>query len=103
MYGMIVKLNAAPGQRDAFIAILKDSVSAMPGCISYVVALDPADENAIWVTEVWESQESHDASLSFPAVTKAMAQARAMITGMASRVVTTPVGGYGLADPYPLK
>ena len=31
----------------------------MPGCLSYVVAKDPADENAIWITEVWDSQASH--------------------------------------------
>jgi len=39
----------------------------MPGCFSYVVAKDSADENAIWVTEVWDSIVSHDC-LSIAAV-----------------------------------
>ena len=40
----------------------------MPGCFSYVVAADPAEPDALWVTEVWESQASHQASLQLPAV-----------------------------------
>jgi quinol monooxygenase YgiN len=40
----------------------------MPGCFGYVVAKDSVDENVIWVTEVWDSVASHDASLLLPAV-----------------------------------
>jgi len=35
----------------------------MPGCLSYVVAADATELDALWVTEVWESQASHQASL----------------------------------------
>ena len=63
MYGLIGKMTAAPGKRDALIAILLEGVSGMPGCLSYVVAKDPADADAIWITEVWDKQESHKASL----------------------------------------
>jgi hypothetical protein len=38
----------------------------MPGCLSCIVAKDSADENVIWVTEVWDSIASHDALLSLP-------------------------------------
>ena len=31
----------------------------MPGCLSYVVATDPAEPNGIWITEAWDSQASH--------------------------------------------
>ncbi len=44
----------------------------MPGCFSYVVAADPAEPDALWVTEVWESQASHQASLQLPAVQAAI-------------------------------
>ena len=40
----------------------------MPGCLSYVVSKDSRDETTIWVTEVWESKQSHDVSLSLPSV-----------------------------------
>ncbi len=68
----------------------------MPGCLSYIVAKDATDENAIWVTEVWDSKGSHDASLSLSSVKEAIATARPMMASFGSNVVTTPVGGHGL-------
>jgi quinol monooxygenase YgiN len=52
VYGLIGKMIAVSGQRDALLAILFDSVADMPGCLSYIVAKDPADEKALWITEV---------------------------------------------------
>lgn len=99
MYGIIGKLIAVPGQRDALIAILLDGTSAMPGCQSYVVARDPADETAIWITEVWDSQAEHEASLALPSVREAIAKGRPMIAGFDERHVTEPMGGWGLGAP----
>jgi quinol monooxygenase YgiN len=96
MYGLIGKMSTMPGQRDALAAILLDGTNAMPGCLSYVVARDPADENALWITEVWDSQESHKASLSLPSVQAAIAKGRPMIAGFSNRVETVPLGGHGL-------
>ena len=66
----------------------------MPGCLSYVVAQDPTDPDAVWVTEVWESQGSHTASLSLPSVQQAIARGRPLIAGFGERFVTNPVGGH---------
>lgn len=104
MYGLIGKFVAVEGQRDALIAILLEGVAGMPGCLSYVVARDPADATAIWITEVWESEASHRASLSLPSVQKAIERGKPLIAGFGERVVTAPVGGHGLgaaaaADP----
>ena len=98
MYGLIGKITAAAGQRDALIAILLDGVEDMPGCLSYVVAQDPADADAIWVTEVWESQASHAASLTLPAVREAISRGRPLIAAFDNQVVTTPLGGHGLSS-----
>ena len=97
MYGLIGKINVAPGQREAVVAALLAGTHAMPGCLSYVVAHDPSDPNAIWVTEAWDSKESHQASLQLPAVQQAISQARPHITGFGERFETIPVGGQGLA------
>ena len=97
MYGLIGKMIATPGQRDALVAILLDGTTQMPGCRSYIVAADPADENAIWITEVWDDETSHKASLSLPAVQAAIASARPIIAGFGERFVTTPLGGVGLS------
>lgn len=96
MYGLISKVSAVSGQRDALGAILLEGTHAMPGCLSYVIATDPADPNALWITEVWDTQASHKASLSLPAVQAAIAKGRTMIAGFSNRVETVPIGGHGV-------
>jgi quinol monooxygenase YgiN len=96
MFGLIGKMTAVAGQRDALIAILVDGVGGMPGCLSYVVARDPSDEDALWITEVWDSQASHKASLSLPAVQQAIAKGRPLIARFDQSIPTEPVGGFGL-------
>ncbi len=96
MYGLIGKITATPGQRDALVSYLLEGTGGMPGCLSYVVAQDPANADAIWVTEVWQDEASHKASLALPAVQSIIAKAKPIIAGFSDRVVTTPVGGVGL-------
>ncbi|HEX5377498.1 MAG TPA: putative quinol monooxygenase [Phenylobacterium sp.] len=96
MYGLIGRMTAKPGQRDALIKVLLDGVSGMPGCLSYVVAKDPTAADALWITEVWDSADSHKASLSLPSVQAAIAHGRPMIAGMEPGITTEPVGGHGL-------
>jgi quinol monooxygenase YgiN len=96
MYGLIGKMKVVPGQRDALISILIEGVSGMPGCMSYIVAKDSTDAEAIWITEVWESKESHQASLKLPSVRAAITKGRPLIAGFGERFETIPVGGQGL-------
>ena len=96
MYGLISKFNSVPGQRDALAAILVEGTRAMPGCLSYVIAADPSDDNVLWITEVWDSQASHQASLASPAVKDAIAKGRPLIASFGSRVETVPIGGHGI-------
>lgn len=99
MHGLIGKMTATPGRRDDLVAILLDGVSGMPGCLSYVVATDPADADGVWITEVWDNAASHQASLSLPSVRDAIAKGRPLIAGFGSNSTTVPVGGHGLARP----
>ncbi|MER8437440.1 antibiotic biosynthesis monooxygenase [Mesorhizobium sp. M1312] len=96
MYGLIGKMRATRGQRDAMMDVLLASTGAMPGCLSYIIATDPADADAIWVTEVWTDQASHKASLQLPDVQAAIIKARPIIAGFEFQVETQPVGGFGL-------
>jgi quinol monooxygenase YgiN len=96
MYGLIGKMLAKPGQRDALIAILLEGTGGMPGCRLYLVATDPGDANAIWITEAWDSEEHHQASLQLSQVQAAIARARPLIDGFGERFVISPVGGVGL-------
>lgn len=96
MHGLIGRMRALPGQRDFLLQILLEGTSGMPGCLSYVVARDPADADAIWITEVWDNRASHAASLQLPQVRAAIARARPLIAGFDSGRETVPVGGIGL-------
>ena len=100
MWGMIAKITLLPGRRDEMVEVLKQSAAGMPGCLSYVVAKDAADENTIWVTEVWDSQASHDASLSLPAVKNAIPRGKAIVSNFERIAVTNPVWGTGLTAAH---
>ena len=101
MYGLIGKMRAARGKRDAVMDVLRETTGALPGCLSYVIAIDPVDADAIWVTEVWTDQASHKASLQLPEVQAAIAKARPFIAGFEFQVETQPVGGFGLPKVEP--
>ena len=90
-YGQVGKMTVQPGQRDAVIALLLAGSGGMPGCISYTVAKDAGEADAIWISEVWDSKASHDASLALPAVRAAIAKARPLITGFPVHAETIPV------------
>ena len=99
MYGEIGKIIARPGKRDEMIANILEGINKMPGCLSYIVAQDAKNADAIWISEVWDSKASHDASLSLPSVKIAIAKNMPLIAGFGDNIVTTPVGGQGLPLP----
>ena len=98
MFGLIVKFIASPGKRDDLISTLSTGFQNMEGCHSYILAEDPADENAVWATEIWESHESHELAMSQPDIKAVIADAKArnLSAGREMRVVTKPIGGQGL-------
>jgi len=96
MYGLIGKIIAVPGQRDVLIATLIEGAKDMPGCLSYIVAQDQSDQDAIWVTEVWDTKANHQASLSLESVQNAINLGKPLIAGLGERFETIPLDGHGL-------
>lgn len=96
MYGLMGRMKASPGKRAELAAILLQGTGDMPGCLSYVVAEDLTDPDSLWITEVWDSADSHRASLSLPAAQAAIARGRPLIAGFDSQTETRPLGGHGL-------
>ena len=99
MFGLIGKMTAVPGKREELLWILLGGIGEMPGCLSYVVARDPANADAIWITEVWDSEASHKASLSLSAVQTPIKSAMPLIATFNEHIRTQPVGGQGLRVP----
>lgn len=98
MYGLIGKMTAKDGKRDELIEILIEGSSRMPGCLSYIVSKDSENEDVIWVTEVWENNESHKKALELPTVQEAMKQGRPLISEFNEQIEMEPVGGHGLVS-----
>lgn len=93
LYGVIGQMLAAPGKREELIGYLAAGSADMPGNLGYEIFRDLADENAIWITEVWTSAEAHKASLALPQVQAAIARARPIIAGFGARAEVAPVRG----------
>ena len=90
-YGLIGQMMARPGQRAALIAILTEGTGAMPGNMGYLIGEDSANPDAIWIVELWDSKESHAASLQLPAVQDAIKRGRPLIAGFGTRAEFKPV------------
>jgi quinol monooxygenase YgiN len=99
MYGMTGKLVAHTGKRPQMVEILlqaAEMVSHMPGCRLYMVNEDLANENAVWVVEIWEDRDSHDTSLKNSQVKALISAAMPLICEPPSGAEFKVVGGYGL-------
>jgi len=93
MYGLIAKMSLLPGKREEVIALLAESSRNMPGCFSYVIANDAANEDILWVTEVWESRSAHDASLTLRAVRAVIPKIKPLVAVFERVAETEPVAG----------
>jgi quinol monooxygenase YgiN len=91
---------ATPGDGDRLEALLleaAEAVAAADGCLLYLVNRTDDDPDAVWVVEVWTSEEAHTASLELAGVQDVIGRARPLIAGMGDRLTLRPVGGTGLA------
>jgi len=97
-YGYVNSMKTRPGHRDEVAAILTSGADGLraAGCRLYVVGLDAADDVTIWVSEVWESKDHHDASLQLPETRAAIARAMPLLTGEFSSRETIIAGGLGV-------
>lgn len=96
MFGLIVKFVTHAGKRDEFISIMSGGFQGMAGCHSYILAADATDETAVWLTEIWDDEDSHDKATHEPRIKEVIAQAKPLLAGRDLRVVTEPRGGQGL-------
>ena len=91
-YGLIGHIKVQSGRRPELVAILTEGSGEMPGCLSYVVAEDLTDPDALWVTEVWSHRAAHQASLELPAVQEAIGRGRPLIVEFDAFHETRPIG-----------
>jgi quinol monooxygenase YgiN len=98
-FGLCGKIVATPGDGETLAGHLLDAAHALQDvedCQMYLVNRVPDEPDAVWVVEVWDSGEAHQASLQLPAVQELIARARPIIAEMGMRIEMQPLGGKGL-------
>lgn len=99
--GVMIKFTAQPGEGDALADHLRATSSITldePGVALWIVHRSPADPNAVWLYEVYESEAakaSHEAS---PAYADARAKTGALLGGPPEIFPLVAISGKGLVD-----
>jgi quinol monooxygenase YgiN len=96
-FGMVGRIKAKPGQRAALGALMVGGTTAMPGCLSYIVAEDVGEADTLWIFEAWTSKAEHAASLRLPTVRALIGKARPLIAGFEPGAELNVLGGIGVA------
>ncbi|MFU7527785.1 putative quinol monooxygenase [Qipengyuania sp. ASV99] len=79
MFAVLNRLLCTPDGRQTVADLMYGAATSMEQCLHYSIVLDSTDAKAIWVYEVWPSEEAHVASLRLPAVGEAIQKARPSI------------------------
>jgi len=99
-YGLHGKLKSKTGSTGKLTQILIEAsklVSTAKGCRLYLISKDRIDNDAIWVTEVWDSKEDHDNSLNAEGVKALISQAMSLMDGRPERGQELEIlGGKGI-------
>ena len=99
LYALIGNFTTAPNDRDALIEILEEAATIMEdvsGCKQYILYEDAVDDEKIWVTEIWESKEAHDESLTRTDVRAIIARAIPLLKETPEQgIQLVPVAGKG--------
>jgi quinol monooxygenase YgiN len=88
-----------PGKQHELAEIMKQAVERVrqaPGCILYLVSVTPEEPDAVFVTEVWQSQEAHDASPQDEQTRALIARARPLLGCSPEGFEITPLAAVGI-------
>ncbi|MBI5965426.1 MAG: antibiotic biosynthesis monooxygenase [Chloroflexi bacterium] len=101
MYAMTGKLTTQTGKRNELIDILKRAanlVGQLPACRLYIVSEDIANENHVWIFEMWDDKEAHDSSLKDERVRALISEAMPLMDGAPDGVELRVAGGHGIGN-----
>ena len=82
-FANVGKLGVKPGKRDRLVEILTRPIGAMGehGCLLYEVGVNDDEPDAVFVSELWESEAAHEASLELDSVRAAIIEAMPLLSG----------------------
>jgi quinol monooxygenase YgiN len=65
LFSVYGRMTALPGRRDELIALLREGFRAGGddgGLLTYSINTVPEDPDTIWLTQLWNDKEAHDAT-----------------------------------------
>ncbi|XKE79771.1 antibiotic biosynthesis monooxygenase [Oceanobacillus kapialis] len=99
-FGFYNKFTAVEGKRDALAEMLLEAATSMEeleDCALYVVSLDDANKDTVYVYEVWSDENAHRASLSLEASQILIQKAKPIIAGVEKINTSSSIGGKGIS------
>jgi quinol monooxygenase YgiN len=96
---MTGKLVAQNGKRSELVYILKQAsqlVGQIPQCRLYLVNVDLSNETHIWIYELCDDKQSHDASLSNDTIRTLISKAKPLLAAAPDGAELQVVGGHGI-------
>ncbi|MBP2622456.1 putative quinol monooxygenase [Streptococcus oricebi] len=69
-------------------------MKGLAGCYTYLISRNPEEANAVYVLEVWENKEAHQASPLLDHVRQLIEKAKPIIAGMNSQPDLNIIGGH---------
>lgn len=99
-YGLYARLQAREGKGKELVSILLQAaeiISRIEECHLYLINTDQSNSDLIWVTEVWNTKEAHDRSLTIEDVRQLIGQAMPLLDEHQEKgPELLVVGGWGL-------
>lgn len=99
-YGRLGTMRVKPGHRDTVVATLTSGQYGLKaaGCHVYAVGTSDSadDKDLVWVYEVWDSKDAHQASLALPEVREAITATMPLLTGEFTSQELDVAGGLGV-------
>ena len=95
-YSVYGSLTAVPGKREELQRYLLEAADGMEhveGNYCYIVGVADEEPDNVYVFEVWESKEAHEASLELDVFRQLINKARPIIAGMQDYPNLRIVGG----------
>ena len=93
------RLISKPGKIDELVDVMRQVaklVANEKGCHLYIINTSSDEENVLWITELWDTQEEHDSSLKAEEIKTVVDQALPLIAEPPEQISLTPIAGKGM-------
>ncbi|MGR9049840.1 putative quinol monooxygenase [Halobacillus faecis] len=100
-FSLFGKFTVQEGERDTMVDLLLEAAESLQNleeCEVYLVNISENEPNAVYVYEVWKSEDAHQDSLTLETTQTLIRRAKPIITGMERVKTLQTKGGKGLGQ-----